>query len=149
MPTESKWKAPSDIVTYLSGELNSFIDGSNYIGAKIDNEAGGENELYIDLELYATSAGTRDAHARVEVYLLSSIDGTNFDMGGASTDPRLNSRLCIFSLDASSTARYRTSHVLPIPPFDFKLLVMNETGQNFGSSGNTLKYRMHSVESQA
>ena len=72
MATESKWEAPSDIVTYLSGELNSFIDGSNYIGAKIDNEADGENELYIDLELYATSAGTRDATARVEVYLLSS-----------------------------------------------------------------------------
>ena len=148
MPTESKWKAPSDIVTYLSGELNSFIDGSNYIGAKIDNEAGGENELYIDLELYATSAGTRDAHARVELYFLTSIDPTNFDMGGDSTDPRPSSLLCVFSLDAATTARYRTFHSLPIPPFDFKLLVMNETGQNFASSGNTLKYRIHSVEAQ-
>ena len=69
-------------------------------------------------------------------------------MGDDSTDPRASSLLCVFSLDAAVTARYRTFHSLPLPPFDFKLLVMNETGQNFASSGNTLKYRMHSVEAQ-
>jgi hypothetical protein len=149
MATESKWEAPSDIVTYLSTELNSLADGANDLGAKIDNVADGENELYIDLEFYiALQGGSRDADGRVEIYLLTSIDNTNFDMGGDSTDPRPSSLLCVFSLDAATTARYRTFHSLPIPPFDFKLLVMNETGQNFASSGNTLKYRMHSVEAQ-
>jgi hypothetical protein len=84
----------------------------------------------------------------VEIYILYSVDDTNFDMGGDSTDPRPESLLTVFSLDAATTARYRTVTGLPIAPFDFKLLVMNETGQAFASSANTLKYRLHSAEAQ-
>ena len=149
MPTESKWEAPAAIVSYLSTELNSLADGGNDLGAKVDNVADGENEMFLDLELLiALQGGSRDADGRVEIYILYSVDDTNFDMGGDSTDPRPESLLTVFSLDAATTARYRTVTGLPIAPFDFKLLVMNETGQAFAASGNTLKYRLHSAEAQ-
>jgi len=149
MPTESKWEVPATIVSYLGAGLNSLADGANDLGAKVDNVADGENELYLDLELYIAAQGSsRDADGRVEVYILSSVDDTNFDMGDDSTDPRPEALLHVFSLDAATTARYRTATNLPLAPFDFKLLVMNETGQAFAASGNTLKYRLHSAESQ-
>ena len=149
MPTESKWEAPAAIVSYLSTELNSLADGANDLGAKVDNVADGENEMFLDLEFNIAAQGSsRDADGRVEIYILYSVDDTNFDMGDDSTDPRPESLLTVFSLDAATTARYRTVTGLPIAPFDFKLLVMNETGQAFASSANTLKYRLHSAEAQ-
>ena len=149
MPTESKWEAPAALVAYESGDLDSIADGGNLLGDAIDNVADGENEMFLNLEFYlAAQVSSRAADARVEVYILYAVD-TNFDMGetDGSPDPRPETLLHVFSFDADTAARYRTAVNLPIAPFDFKLLVMNETGRAF-ASGNTLKYRLHSAESQ-
>lgn len=149
MATEQKWEVPASIETYLSTELNSLADGANKLGAAVDNETDGKNELYINLELYVAAQGSaRDADAHVRIYLLVSVDGTNYCYGDDSTDPPAGALFHVFDLDAATTARYVTIENLPIPPLKFKLLVMNETGQAFASSGNTLKYRLHSEESQ-
>ena len=148
MPTESKWEAPAAIVSYLTTELNSLADGANVLGAKIDNVADGENEMFINLEVNLAATSSRDADARLEIYILYSVDDTNFDMGDTSPDPRPESLLHVFSFDAATTTRYRTAVNLPIQPFDFKLLVMNELGVAFFGSGSTLKYRLHSAEAQ-
>tara|TARA_Y100000593_G_scaffold16866_1_gene33556 strand:- start:2030 stop:2479 length:450 start_codon:yes stop_codon:yes gene_type:complete len=149
MPTESKWEAPASIQTYLTTELNSLADGANKLGAKIDNVADGENEMFLNLELsIAAQASARASDARVEVFILYSLDDTNFDMGDDSTDPRPDALATVLLLDAATTARYRVAVNLPIAPLDFKILVINETGQAFAASGNTLKYRLHSVETQ-
>lgn len=149
MPTESKWEAPASIQTYLTTELNSLADGANKLGAKIDNVADGQNEMFLNLELsIAAQASSRSSDARVEVFVLYSVDDTNFDMGDDSTDPRPDALATVLLLDAATTARYRVAVNLPIAPLDFKLLIINETGQAFAASGNTLKYRLHSVETQ-
>jgi len=149
MPTESKWEAPASIQTYLTTELNSLADGANKLGAKIDNVADGENEMFLNLELsIAAQASARASDARVEVFILYSLDDTNFDMGDDSTDPRPDALATVLLLDAATTARYRVAVNLPIAPLDCKILVINETGQAFAASGNTLKYRLHSVETQ-
>lgn len=149
MATEQKWEAPASIQTYLSTELNSLSDGSNKLGAKVDNVADGENELFAALELYlATQGSARDSGATVDVYLLPSVDDTNFCYGSDSVDPPASAYIGSFVLDAATTARYVTLHNIPLPPLDFKLLLVNNTGQAFASSGNTLKYRLHSLESQ-
>lgn len=149
MPTEQKWEAPASIQTYLSTELNSLADGANKLGAKIDNVADGENELFMVLELYlATQGSARSAGATVDVYVLPSVDDTNFCYGSDSVDPPASAYVGSFPLDAATTARYATLHNIPLPPLDFKILVINETGQAFAASGNTLKYRLYSFESQ-
>ena len=151
MATEVKWEAPAAIQTvpWASGDLNSLNDGANKTSNKIDNVADGENEMYLNLELYvAAQASVRDSDARVEVYILYSVDDTNFAYGDDSTDPAPETLLHVFNLDADTAARYCTATGLPLQPFDFKLLIINETGQAFAASGNTLKYRLHSGESQ-
>ena len=148
MATESKWEAPAAIVSYLTTELNSLADGANVLGAKVDNVADGENEMFINLELNLAATSSRDADARIEIYVLYSVDDTNFDMGSASVDPRPETLLTVMSFDAATAARTRMAVNLPIAPFDFKLLIMNELGQSFFGSGSTLKYRLQSAESQ-
>lgn len=149
MPTKVTFSEPSSATTYLSTELNSLADGANKLGAKIDNEADGENEMFIDVEFsIATQGSARDAGAYVALYLLESVDGTNFTYGSDSVDPPASALIDVFLLDAATTARYVCLTNLQLPPLDFKLLLMNETGQAFASSGNTLKYRIHSLEQQ-
>lgn len=149
MPTEIKWAEPGSTQTYLTTELNSLADGANKLGAKIDNVADGENETHIDVELNLAAQGSaRSADARVELYLLESLDDTNFNYGDDSTDPPATALVGVFPLDAATTARRVVLSNIPIPPLDFKLLAINETGQAFAASGNTLKYRLHSHESQ-
>ena len=149
MPTESKWEAPASIQSYLTTELNSLSDGANKLGAKVDNVADGENEMFINLELHVAAQGSaRDADAVVKIYILYAVDDTTFAFGDDSTDPAADSLLHVFSLDAVTTARRCAAVNLPIAPLDFKLLLMQDTGQAFASSGNTLKYRLHSTESQ-
>jgi hypothetical protein len=149
MVTEFKYEVPAALQAYLSTDLDSLPNNDTFVGAKIDNVADGENEMYIALELLVAAQGSaRSAGGYVAVYLLPSVDDTNFGYGDDAylTDP--GNLLCTFALDAATTARYVTRANLPIPPVDFKLQVQNKTGQAFASSGNTLKYRLYSLEAQ-
>lgn len=149
MPTEHKWETPAAIQTYLTTELNSLADGANKLGTKIDNVADGEGELFLNLELYVAAQGSaRKAGATVDVYVLPSVDDTNFCFGDDSVDPPAHTCIGSFVLDAATTARYVTMVNVPIPPLDFKLLCINNTGQAFAASANALKYRLHSLETQ-
>jgi len=146
--TEIKYEAPATIQTYLSTELNSLANDDTILGAKIDNVADGENEMYIALELYVAAQTLRTAGAYVAIYLLASVDDTNFTYGDAANLVDPGSLLTVFSLDAATTARYVIRANLPIPPFDFKLQIQNVSTQAFAGTLNTLKYRLYSHESQ-
>ena len=148
MPTASNWGEVSGLTTLMSTDLNSQSDGANVLSSAISNDAAGEGQLYIDLELFVDDqVSSRDSDARVELYFLYAVD-SNFDHGDSMFDPRPESLAVVFSQDATTTERTRTAVNVPIAPLDFKILLMNETGQGFPASGNTLKYRLHSVESQ-
>jgi hypothetical protein len=137
-------KGYAGIQTALSTELNSLADNSNSsASAAIDNTTG--LELFMDLELVVAAIGSaRSASARVAVYRVGALDGTNYSDVNEVTAEQIG----MFVLDASTSAR-RTDIVrdVPVPPGKFKLFVRNLTNQALASSGNTLKYNLHSVKS--
>jgi len=45
------------------------------------------------------------------------------------------------------TARYEVIRGVLLPPMDFHVLVMNETGQALAASGNTLTLRRYNMAS--
>lgn len=149
MATEFKYEAPGSPTTYLSTELNSLANADSVLGAKIDNEADGENEMLLAVELYiATQGSARSSGGYCALYLLASVDDTNFNYGDGTPLVDPGTLVATFALDAATTARYVVRHSIPVPPFDFKLMLYNNTGQAFASSGNTLKYCLYSYESQ-
>lgn len=142
MASTFKWATPENIATALSTELNSLANGSysNASGA-IDNATG----LYqfMQLELYLASL-TPVAGQSVAVYLLPTLDATNYADGGGAVAPSSGAFLCSFELRAAAATQRRVSRILEIPPLSFTLVVNNVTitsGVAFASSGNTLKYR--------
>lgn len=137
------WTTPDAISTILSTGLASLADGGNALSTgTVDNLTN--LDRYMALEFYlAEQSSARASDAHVAVYLLPTVDGTNYSYGSNSVDPSPANWLCSLAFDASTAARYVGVSELPIPPFEFKLLVMNETGNAFAASGNTLKYRTY------
>ena len=148
MATTFQWVAPEALTSYLTTELNSLADstsdttGFSAAGAEIGNEAG--LYQYINLELVIAAQGSaRSAGGFVAVYINYSADGTTYD---DTSNKAFTELLAVFPLDAATTARRLTKVNLPIPPLDFKLLVLNDTGQALAATANTLKYRRHNEQ---
>ena len=148
MATTFKWVAPESLTAYLGTELNTLADstsdttGFSAVGAEIANET--DLYQYIDLQLVvATQGAARSAGAFVAVYINYAADGSTYD---DTSNKAFSELLTVFQLDAATTARTLTKVNLPIPPIDFKLLVMQDTGQAFAATLNTLKYRRHNEQ---
>jgi len=147
MANAINWESSPSLTSYLTTELNSLANGSNKIGAEIDNSTG--LDMYVDVELNLAAQGSaRSAGAYVPVFLIPTIDGTNYTYGDDSTDPPAHQQIGALLLDAATTARRVGLQMMKVPPGKFKLLIMNETGQAFASSGTTFGYRLYSPEIQ-
>ena len=138
------WSDLSTLTTYLDTELNALANGANKIGAEIDNTVDKETNMLLELYL-GLQGGARDSGAYLPVYIVKSVDGTNYEFGGDALDPPAASLIGVFTLDAAATARY-VGLEIPIPPCKFKILVINETGQALAGTLNTLKYRTYTLE---
>ena len=148
MASTFKWVAPEALTSYLTTELNSLADstsdttGFSAVGAEIANET--DLYQYISLELVIAAQGAaRSAGGFVAVYINYAADGTTYD---DTSNKAFTELLGVFGLDAAVTARRLTKTNLPIPPLDFKLLVLNDTGQALAATGNTLKYRRNNEQ---
>lgn len=148
MATTFKWVAPESLTSYLTTELNTLADstsdttGFSAVGAEIANET--DLYQYINLQLVLAAQGSaRASGAFVAVYINYAADGTTYD---DTSNKAFSELLCVFPLDAATTARTLTKTNLPIPPIDFKLLVLNDTGQALAGTGNTLKFRRHNEQ---
>lgn len=143
----TKWEAPQSATTILSTGLNSLGDGANAISAAQSNDAAGELYLYADFELYIAATSARAADARVELYILIELDGSNYSYGGTALDPAPSMHVGDFQFDASGTAaRYAHIRGVLLPPTDYKVLLINELGVAMASSGNTLKISEYNIQ---
>ena len=156
----------TDTEMLTTGFLPSVVKGSNYTGAAtavpgltLDSLADDGRaistaltnattypttpEAYIDLELLLDLAGTPVRDEVVDVYLLPSLDGTNFATGDASTTPASDLLVFSFHVIAATDQRLVAANI-PLPVGLFKFLVHNQSGVAFSATGSTLRYRAHS-----
>jgi hypothetical protein len=147
MANAIKWASAESIVTYLTTELNSLANNARVIGAAIDNST--DKHRFMDVELFVNTQGSaRSSGAYVALYLIPSIDDSNYTMGDASTSPPANTLVATMPLDAATNSRYQSALLIPIPPHDFKILIENKTGQSYNAASNTLKYSRYEEEVQ-
>lgn len=126
----------SNPLTVFSTELDALANGAAVTSGVIDNRD--EGDQFMDLELVWTANAVPTADRLVEVYLVRSIDGTNFEDGSA-TRPPANGYVGAFVTDAVATQQREFLGPISLPRHDFKLLLVNSTGQAFSASGHTLR----------
>lgn len=149
MATTFQWTTPEAITTALSTGLNSLGDGNAALSAAINNESDLYTRINLEFafDLYDNHTATG---ASVIFWFLSTMDGTNYEVGSAGTPGQIPSR----SPDALMPVPIRNSNFagrciltnVLIPPLAFKILFLSAIGGTIASSNNTLKYRRHNEQ---
>jgi hypothetical protein len=150
----------ADATTKLSGYLNAIISitfsGAQQINSLTDNEwtdlsdeiDNSSNKWALaDFELVLGSAAYSGADSAVELYIVPSVDGTNYPTwtGNVTTDEQENQAHYrdAFVLTGSTAAQYAICGPVTLPNGKFKVGIRNRGNATIPSSGNTLKYRPH------
>jgi hypothetical protein len=142
-----KWGGPTSPANLLTTELNSLADDTGVVSANVSNDDAAELYLYADFALnLATQGGAREAGAVCELYLVPTLDGSNYSYGATNLKPAGALLVANFQLDAATTARLVIARQIPLPPFDFKIVIFNVTGQAFAASGNILSYSRYNMQ---
>jgi len=130
--------------TILSTELNSLVDGGNIISASFNNTA----DLFVfeDVEILVKSVTTPAADAHIKLYILPSVDGTNFADGSDSIDPADSNEVYTVLVRAVAADQYHTFRGIILPPGFYKYLIMQELGVTMAATLNTLKRRPYSLK---
>ena len=145
MATTFKWVAGEGQTTALSTELNALGNGNTALSAAIDNLAG--LYLYMDIAISLVSAAFVAA-SYISVYLICSLDGTNYEDGSAGTPGVIPARPpdAIIPLRLLTGAQAVVITGIPIPPLKFKLEFVNNAGVALGTTGNLLYYNRHNAQ---
>jgi hypothetical protein len=132
----STWSTPSTLVEAIAtASLNSLANTSAVTGSAIDNSSS--KNLFMQIELYLASVDlSAQTNPGVDVYLLTSLDGTNFD-----DDDTTGTYALTIPVAATNATHRKMSGVIQIPPGKFKVKVVNSTGAALASSGNTVKFQ--------
>lgn len=139
-----KWTALGTLTTALSTGLDALANVARAISAAITNSTA--KDRWIDIELNVTFAVAPSAGGYVGVYLIPSLDGTNYSDGDGTIVPPATMFVGSFPVRAVTTAQRVHLRQIQLPPTDFKVLVDNQSGQAFPASGSTVKYRTYNEE---
>lgn len=140
----------SAVASVATTELNSLADDAAAVGAAYDNSAGsplGRFELTI-----AAQGVARDSTAKVSLILVpegaSSAYGdiTTLKTAGNYVARDVTGKAIEIDLDAAVTARIMTVDGVRVPHGNFKPGLLNETGQAFAATLNTLKMALYGIE---
>lgn len=137
----SKWIASTRSgnatgVTILDTGLNALANDAGVVSATVANDT--VYDMYADFELVCTHGVAPVADRTWDIYLVREVDGTNFEDASA-TRPPAGGFVGSFVLDAVTTIQRKVVPGAMLPPRDFKVLLVNKSGQAAAATGHTLK----------
>lgn len=142
MATQTTFSAyTATLANVLSTELDSLANGSaTAAGTAYDNTTN--LDLWADFVLDVTFASNPTAGSTIDLYLIPSVDGTNYADSAVLPASYL---VGSFVLRAVSTAQKVALLRVPLLPGKAKFAAVNNSGQAFPASGSTVKLRTYHV----
>lgn len=102
--------------------------------------------LLADFELVCTFATAPTLDTTIDLYLVRSADGTNYEDGSDTVRPNPDAFVGSFAVRNVTTSQRIIKRDVPLPPGLWKAILHNNgTGQSI-SSGWTLKARPHNLQ---
>lgn len=143
---------------YLASAVTVSFTGTQTLDSLADNEwtnlsdaidNGTNKYLRADFELVLGSAAFSGADSDLVLYFVLSVDGTNYAdySGNATTEYQGQEPYSVgaFVTSGTTAAQRLVLRDIPLPQGLFKIGVRNRSGIALAASGNTLKYRPHSI----
>lgn len=104
-------------------------------------------DLYGDWELVGTFSVAPTADTTLDLYLIRSVDGTNYEDGSDTVRPAAEAFVGSFQVRNVTTSQRMVVRDKPMPPGLYKAILHNNgTGQSL-DAGWTLKVRTHNLQS--
>lgn len=142
----SGYLAAAAAVTWTSGGPNSLATNT-YSGLSDEIDNSTTKYTHVDLYLELGSAAFSGSGSGIEVYLVPSVDGTNYPTwtGSVSTDETENTAHFVgfMTTTASTAAQKMTLRAVELPPGKYKWALRNRGGVGLPASGNALYWRPH------
>lgn len=133
-------------ITIMSTALNALAASTGAVlSPAIVNDP--EFDLLGDFELAVTYAVAPTAGGLVKLYVVRTVDGTNYEDGSTAVIFPQNGYVGAFVVRNVGTLQRMVLPEVSIPPDDFKILLVNEANQAFTASGHTLKARLYKYQS--
>lgn len=137
------WAAGRSIESLASLEFTDLSDA-------IDNSTN--KYLFADIEIVLASVAFTGTGSIVEIYLIPSVDGTNYPTwtGDGIVDEQENNAFFVGAVTTTGTtaAQRMTLRNVALPNGLYKYALRNRTGIAF-TTGNTMKWRPHGYSSTA
>ncbi len=139
--------------TGATQKIDSLTDNEwTDLSDEIDNSSN--LYAYADLELVLSSAAFTGADSGIEIYIVPTIDGTNYPswLGNSTSEAQQNQLhqvAFLFTTGGTAAQRMVTPEIAPVrlPNGKFKFGIRNRGNVSLASSGNTLSWRPHSFQS--
>lgn len=150
--TLSGYLATATAVTWASGQsLDAAADDEwTDLSDEIDNST--DKHLFVDLEITLGSAAFSGVDSGIEVYLVPSLDGTNFGdwTGNVTTDEQENNQYFVgfVSTTGATEAQRAILRGVALPNGKFKFGFRNRGGVALSDiGGNAVNWRPHAYAS--
>lgn len=136
-------------VVWTSGQsLNSLTDNEfTDLSDEIDNSSN--LYPYVDLYLVLASAAFTGTDSGVEIFLVPSVDGTNYPTwtGNGTSDEQENVPFQVGFMPTTGTTAAQAAVLLqvPLPNGKYKWAARNRGNVSTAASGNTLYWRASTV----
>lgn len=148
----SGYKAAAQAVVFSgTQQIDSALDNEfTDLSDEIDNSL--DKHMMMDLELVLGSVAFTGTDSLMEIYLVPSIDDTNYPawQGDVVTDEQENNGFFVGSMTTTGAneAQRMALRSVAMPPGKFKFGIRSRAGVTLAGSGNTLKWRPWQYSSQ-
>lgn len=140
-----KWSPYGTYTAAIAGaSLQNLATATAVLGSAIDNTSN--LYVYSDWDLTCKFQASPTAGSTVDLYLLPSLDGTNYADGSASVTPSRTLLVGTFPVQPNTTAQRIAVRGVMLSPGKVKPLVINNAGQSMtnNSTDNVLSYVAYS-----
>lgn len=130
---DAAWVDQGDLLTT---ELNSLANAAySAVGTAFDNTSGLARWASAEIVLGSL---TPTAGAYLMLFLVQSLDGTNYEDAPSSTNPGMHMAVAILNVATGAAAKRVMAPPFALPAGKFKPVLLNGTGAAFPASGNTV-----------
>lgn len=129
--------SPTSRGTALTTSLNSLANAAySTVETAFDNTSN--LDQFACAEFICTSTVTVGASAYVQVFLVQSADGTNYEDAPSSTNPGFHMLAATIGLNNTTALKRAISPWFRIPPGKFKPVLYNVAGVALPATGNSV-----------